>query len=136
MKGGGQMGRKTVTLAVLFCVVLIGCSLAGTADNISRKADRGFSNTLGGWLELPYQTYTTAKAKGIFLGTPLGLGKGLVFMPLRMFSGITDLLTVPVPFPNGWKGLMHPEYNPWVEEPVQPVEAAPPAEQVEGEQAQ
>ncbi len=81
-------------------------------------ADRGFSNTLGGWLEIPYQAYAVSKEKGLLTGATLGLCKGIVWTPLRMLSGIVDIVTFPSPFPNDWKGLMKPEYNQWVEVPV------------------
>ena len=121
------------------CVVLLlACRSvsAGYGDSVSRKADRGFSNLLGGWLEIPYQTCAGAKERGIVAGAPIGLAKGICLTPLRMLSGVVDIVTFPVPFPKGWKGLMKPEYNPWVEEPVeqQPPERQPAKEQTAKEQ--
>ena len=110
---------KIVTCAALTIALTCATAFAGYGDEVSRKADRGFSNALGCWLEIPYQTYTVAGAKGIPLGVPVGLGMGLAFTPLRFLSGVIDLVTIPVPFPCGWKGLMRPEYNPWVEQPEQ-----------------
>lgn len=114
----------------LYATILVAlvCSTASAAyiDNVSRKIDRGFSNTLGCWLEIPYQTYTVATEKGIIVGTPMGLGKGLAMMPLRMLSGVADIVTFPVPCPKtGWEGFIKPEYNPWVEEPEEAVTEQP-----------
>ncbi len=109
---------KVLLCAALVLAIASSCAFAGYGDNVSRKADRGFSNALGCWLEIPYQTYTVGKEKGLPLGIPMGLGKGLVMTPLRMLSGVVDIVTFPVPCPiTDWNGLMKPEYNPWVEVP-------------------
>ena len=105
---------RRISCAVALLVALSSVAFAGYWDNVSQKADRGFSNVLGCWLELPYQCYAVPKEKGIIMA-PLGLGKGVVMVPLRVLSGVADLVTFPMPLPKTeWKGLVQPEYNPWV----------------------
>jgi len=112
--------------AVVLLVVLSSAGFAGYWDNVSHKADRGFSNVLGCWLELPYQTYAVTKEKGFLAGPPMGLGKGIAMMPLRILSGAADLATFYMPCPVcEWKGMVQPEYNPWVEAPAESVPSAP-----------
>jgi putative exosortase-associated protein (TIGR04073 family) len=124
----GMRGTLSICTAVLL-ICLCSTAFAGYADNITRKVDRGFSNALGCWLEIPYQTYAVAKDKGIAAGAPMGFGKGLVMMPLRLLSGVADIATFPVACPmTGWEGFIKPEYNPWVEEPEKPLPAQPVAE--------
>jgi putative exosortase-associated protein (TIGR04073 family) len=125
-KEEGMSVRRVLCMAVLL-VVWSSVAYAGYWDNVSHKADRGFSNILGCWLELPYQPYAMSKEKGIVRGGPLGLGKGIIMAPLRVLSGAVDLATFPVPCPpTGWEGMVQPEYNPWVEEPEKPLEQKPP----------
>ncbi|MEJ2745404.1 MAG: hypothetical protein P8123_06940, partial [bacterium] len=58
---------------------------------------------------------------------PLGLGKGIAMVPLRVLSGVLDLATFPMPLPGvEWNGLVQPEYNPWVESPDEPLEQRAP----------
>ena len=117
--------RKEWCLCAAMVLVMLGGSYAHAAylDNVTLKTDRGFSNALGCWLEIPYWSYTVAKEKGIAAGAPLGLGKGIVMTPLRLLSGVADLATFYMPCPkNGWDGLMTPAYNPWVEQPEKPVQ--------------
>ncbi|MCX6356408.1 MAG: hypothetical protein NT045_00765, partial [Candidatus Aureabacteria bacterium] len=114
------MRFKGLLCAGVLLAVLCSVAFAGYWDNVSHKADRGFSNALGCWLELPYQTYAISKEKGIMM-SPLGVGKGIVMVPLRLLSGAADLLTFPMACPlTGWNGMVRPEYNPWVEEPEKP----------------
>jgi len=137
----GMSARRIVCMAVLL-VVLSSAAFAGYWDNVSHKADRGFSNVLGCWLELPYQPYAVSKEKGIMQGAPMGLGKGIIMVPLRVLSGAADLATFPMPLPKAeWNGLVQPEYNPWVEAPEEPLQqkapdAPPPPAQEQPPQAQ
>ena len=122
---------KIISYAALVLIFTCSCSFAGYGDNVSLKADRGFSNVLGCWLEVPYHTYTMAKEKGVLRGAPLGFGKGVMMTPLRLFSGGVDIVTFPFPCPQrGWKGLMDPQYNPWVGEPEPAPAPAPEPVQV------
>ena len=114
------MNRGRCIAAIMLCAFVCGTASATYLDNISLKLDRGFSNALGCWLEIPYQTYATAKEKGIIAGGPMGLGKGALMLPCRLVSGALDIATFPAPCPrSGWNGLMEPQYNPWVEQPDQ-----------------
>lgn len=119
--------RVTRVLCMVVVLAVLSSTLfAGYWDNVSRKADRGFSNVLGCWLEIPYQTYAMSMDKGILAGAPMGLGKGIVMVPLRIVSGAADLLSFYMPCPKcGWNGMVQPEYNPWVEEPEKPMEMQP-----------
>ncbi len=118
--------RCIVCMAVLL-VVLSSAAFAGYWDNVSHKADRGFSNVLGCWLELPYYPYAVSKEKGIMQGGSIGLGKGIVMVPLRVLSGAADLVTFPMALPKvEWNGLIQPEYNPWVEAQEEPLQQKAP----------
>lgn len=117
---------KRIACVAALLAALSSVAFAGYWDNVSQKADRGFSNVLGCWLELPYQCYAVPKEKGIMMA-PLGLGKGVAMVPLRVLSGVADLATLPMPLPKTeWKGLLQPEYNPWVESPDEPLQQKAP----------
>ena len=118
------MSRTAWGASVALCGLLCGTASAAYLDDIGRKTDRGFSNALGCWLEVPYRIHRTAGEKGIARGGAQGLGEGLHLLPCRLLSGLVDIVTFPVPLPRaGWNGLMQPEYNPWVEAPdISPAE--------------
>lgn len=131
------MNRKACVAAAAACLCLCGAASAAYLDNVTMKADRGLSNVLGCWLEVPYHTYARAREKGIAAGAPAGLCTGIVMLPCRLVSGILDIATLPVPCPRrGWEGLMEPQYNQWVEQPdradarVQPAATLPAAEEL------
>lgn len=120
------MRGMVIVATIVLCALICGTAFAAYLDNVTHKVDRGFSNALGCWLEIPYQTYAAAKERGVMAGVPMGLGKGLAMLPLRLLSGAGDLVTFPMPCPmTGWNGWMTPEYNPWVEQP-EPETSAPP----------
>lgn len=117
--GAAMKGTRCI-VAVVLCAFACGTASAAYLDNITLKIDRGFSNALGCWLEIPYQTYATAREKGVMAGGPMGLGKGILLLPCRLVSGVIDIATFPAPCPRkGWNGWMEPQYNPWVEQPDQ-----------------
>ena len=122
------MNGRGCIAAIMLCAFVCGTASAAYLDNVTLKIDRGFSNALGCWLEIPYQTYATAKEKGIIAGGPMGLGKGVLMLPCRLVSGALDIVTFPAPCPmTGWDGWMNPQYNPWVEQPDQAAPGGQPA---------
>ncbi|MDD5557459.1 MAG: exosortase system-associated protein, TIGR04073 family [bacterium] len=113
-------------LAAWLAVVVCSDAVAAYIDDVSRKLDRGLSNVLGCWLEMPYQTWAAASERGVIAGGASGLGRGIVMLPARLLSGAADIVTFPVPCPGtGWDGMIRPEYNPWVEVPEEPIAVGP-----------
>lgn len=66
------------------------------------KLGRGFSNTVGGWLEVPYQIeqrYTRGDTAGsLFAGTLIGLAKGVVRTVVGVYETVTFWLPLPEHF--------------------------------------
>jgi putative exosortase-associated protein (TIGR04073 family) len=66
------------------------------------KLGRGFSNTVGGWLEVPYQIeqrYTRGDTSGsLFAGTLIGLAKGVVRTGVGVYEVVTFWLPLPEQF--------------------------------------
>ena len=123
--------RLTASAAcAALCALLCDTTSAAYLDNLNRKVDRGFSNALGCWLEVPYQTYASSSEKGVAAGAAQGFCTGILLLPCRLVSGVIDIVTFPAPCPRtGWDGWMRPEYNPWVEAPDLSPAAVPAVEE-------
>lgn len=99
-------------LAPLFLIIILG--LAGSpqafADDAWSKFGRGFSNLVFGVTELGKQPFEMAKTEPWPVAFFGGLGKGAVMMLLRMGAGIYEVVTFPIPWPNGYDPIIEPEF--------------------------
>jgi len=109
------MKAKLFGLLLVFALLLPFRVLAETDEsprgqNALRKFGRGLANVLFGIVEVPNQITKVTSEHGGGAGATYGVGKGLVRWIGREFTGVYDIVTFPVPFPRGYKPIMHPEF--------------------------
>ena len=104
-----------VSISLLVAIVAIPAGFAATDDppqghNAVRKLGRGVANLLFGVVEVPNQ-YTKAQSEqGGASGWTYGLSKGVLRWFSREFVGIYEIVTFPIPAPQGYKPIMRPEW--------------------------
>ncbi|HOE63912.1 MAG TPA: exosortase system-associated protein, TIGR04073 family [Candidatus Sumerlaeota bacterium] len=108
----------------LFVVLMVGMvallAASGYADDMTRskseansmmhKCGRGIVNVLTGWMEVPKNIAVEWKKTEPFTGTIMGTIKGLGWGVGRTATGVYDIITFPLPIPEGYKPLMEPEF--------------------------
>jgi len=67
-------------------------------------------NVLTGWMEVPKNIAVEWKKTEPFTGTIMGTIKGLGWGVGRTATGVYDIITFPLPIPEGYKPLMEPEF--------------------------
>lgn len=85
---------------------------AAAADGALDKAGRGLAALTTGVLELPGNVVESTRERGAAVGVPLGLAKGLGMTVVRELVGAYELVTAPLPAPEGYAPILRPEY-PW-----------------------
>jgi putative exosortase-associated protein (TIGR04073 family) len=101
-----------IILAALFSIAL---STAAQADDhksygarFGHKILNGLSNIALSALEIPKNIINTTNQSNVFYGLTGGLAKGIVNMAGRTTTGVTDVITSPLPT----KQIVEPAY-PW-----------------------
>jgi putative exosortase-associated protein (TIGR04073 family) len=110
-----RMKVKLLGLLLVFALFLPFCALAETDEaprgqNALRKFGRGIANVLFGIVEVPNQITKVTSDQGGGAGATYGVGKGIYRWFGRELTGVYDIVTFPVPFPKGYKPIMHPEF--------------------------
>lgn len=108
------MKRLLVTVSVLaLSLGMAHPALAADATNgrIARKAARGVENVALGFVtEWPKTVYYDSIDHGIPYGITLGALRGVGVGVFRTGIGVYELLTFPVPVPEKYEPLLHPEF--------------------------
>jgi putative exosortase-associated protein (TIGR04073 family) len=88
------MKKGMLLCAVLLTAVwfLAGSARAGEQLN---ELGRGLVNVTCGWVEIPGNMAQVSRKHGPWIGIPVGIVKGGVFVPLRIGQGFTQLLSWP-----------------------------------------
>lgn len=91
---------------------------------MGRKFGRGLVNIGFGWTEIFYQPrYLILEENQRWPAALLGgVARGLYFTGVRLFAGLYEVFTFPIPAPEGYKPLVLPEY---------PVQARPQADHLD-----
>lgn len=111
-----MMKRVVSVLAVLsFLSLAAGPALAedysGHAGRGAvTKLFRGIVNAATGWIEIPKQVSLEWQDKGPARGVTVGFAKGLGWAVARSVVGAYEIITFPVPVPEGYRHIMEPEY--------------------------
>jgi putative exosortase-associated protein (TIGR04073 family) len=110
-----RMKAKLFGLLLVFALLLPFRTLAETDEaprgqNALRKFGRGIANVLFGIVEVPNQITKVTSEQGGGAGATYGVGKGIYRWFGRELTGVYDIVTFPVPFPKGYKPIMHPEF--------------------------
>jgi putative exosortase-associated protein (TIGR04073 family) len=79
--------------------------------SIQQKLGRGLANISFGFMELPANLNRETEAHG-GLGFPLGFVIGTGMMVERELVGVYELISAPIPLPEGYRPILQPEY-PW-----------------------
>jgi len=103
---------KKITLPILLLCLFV-ASAPSFADEqqsygsqVGYKAVNGLTNITTAILEIPKNIINTTNDSNIILGSVGGLAKGMVHTLGRMMTGLTDVITAPLPT----KPIIEPAY--------------------------
>ena len=100
---------------MIMAMIMVPAAVAGAVgagpDSPFTKLGRGFSNTFTGWMELPITMHRSCAKydliHGIIMGFPIGLFKAL----LRTGTGLYEIVTFGLPWPNNYnEPIVEPEF--------------------------
>lgn len=74
------------------------------------KLFRGIVNAATGWIEIPKQISQEWGGAGPGRGLTVGFAKGIGWAVARSVIGAYEIVTFPVPVPEGYRHIMEPEY--------------------------
>ena len=109
---------------IIVCAIALGLASAAPAaesyrDDTRRsgytamdKFGRGLAGMTTGFLELPGNIVAENRDHGAAAAATIGFAKGLGMIPVRELVGVYNFVTAPIPYPNGYRPILHPEY-PW-----------------------
>ena len=106
-------GSKWVSAAAV--AALVGAMVVpatAEAQSARQKFNRGFSNVVLGWVELPGTIKEEAAASNPVQGLVVGLIKGSYRTVRRTAVGVYEIITFPAAVPAGYEKIVDPEY-PW-----------------------
>ena len=111
------MRNRFIAVSVVVALSLLGVSepafaqgTGGTGELMLSKLFRGVVNLVTGWIEIPMQMSDTWKLEGPATGLSWGFVKGIGFALGRTAAGAYETVTFPVPLPEGYEPIMHPEF--------------------------
>ena len=108
-------GRSVLWLFCLTMLPLLGPTTQASADQMrsggaAMKLGRGAINVVTGWVEIPKRMYETSVSEGTAAGLTWGLLRGLGYGFVRTIAGFYEVFTFPVPAPQDYEPIVHPEY--------------------------
>ena len=112
------MRRRSWVVMILVMVVVVAAGRPAFADEgtqdtgrlIATKLFRGIVNAATGWIEIPKQIWQENQASGPAKGWTWGFVKGIGYAVGRSVVGGFEIVTFPIPVPEGFRPIMHPEY--------------------------
>ena len=112
------MRMKMIGFFLAVCFVL--GAVAPSAYALGREVDtgglvvmklfRGISNAATGWMEIFKQTSITWQESGPGVGMSWGLARGIGYAVARSVAGAYEIVTFPLPIPDGYRPIMQPEF--------------------------
>ncbi len=81
-----------------------------TGVGVVTKLFRGIVNAATGWFEIPKQISLTWQESGAGPGMTWGLAKGVGWAVARSVVGAYEIITFPMPIPEGYQPILQPEY--------------------------
>ena len=100
------MRKKTSIL--LLSILLI--SSPSYAANPFTKLGRGLTNITFSFLEIPTNIQKAGEKRGWASGLFEGILTGTFYMAGRILTGAYDVITFPIPLPEGYEPVMKPAY--------------------------
>ncbi len=77
---------------------------------VGDKLARGFANVLTSPLEVPRNVQNVTQDQGVLVGWTAGLAQGIGMTALRIIVGAYEIITFPIPIPEGYKPVLEPEF--------------------------
>jgi len=78
--------------------------------NMGDKFVRGLANMLTSPLELPRCVQNVTEEQGVLVGWTGGVAQGIGMTAMRIIVGAVEVVTFPVPGPDGYKPWVEPEF--------------------------
>lgn len=100
---------KGVVILVV-ALMILNIASAGYAQSMGKKLDRGLTNIVTGWFEIPHNMYNAFSKHDYVSAFFIGLPKGLWMTVVRTGAGVYDTATFPIPFPKDYKPVLEPEF--------------------------
>ena len=100
---------------MIAAATLVGLSVlpsVAMADTAVDKLGRGLAGMTTGFLELPGNIVAESRDRGGTAGATIGFAKGIGMIPVRELVGVYEFVTAPLPIPDDYRPVLHPEY-PW-----------------------
>lgn len=77
---------------------------------VGDKFLRGLANILTSPLEVPRNIQNMTEEQGVLVGWTGGMAQGIGMTALRIIVGAYEVVTFPIPIPEGYKPVIEPEY--------------------------
>ena len=104
---------RNLLKGIVICVValmVLNMASAGYAQTMCNKLQRGLTNIVTGWFEIPNNMSTGFAKRDYISAFCIGLPKGCWMMIVRTGAGVYDTATFMVPLPKDYKPLLEPEF--------------------------
>lgn len=105
------MGR--LSRGIIICVValmILNIASASYAQSMADKLNRGLTNIVTGWFELPKNMSVGISKHDFVSAFFIGLPKGCWMATVRTGAGIYDTVTFAIPLPQEYKPILEPEF--------------------------
>lgn len=105
--------RVLIGLVVVAWVLAVAPPASAEQDTgrlVATKLFRGIVNAASGWMEIPKQMIQTSQESGAAKGWTWGFAKGIGYAVARSVIGAYEIVTFPIPVPEEYRAVMHPEY--------------------------
>jgi putative exosortase-affiliated protein, TIGR04073 family len=89
--------------------MILNMASASYAESMGNKLNRGLTNILTGWFEVP-NNISAASKNNLFSGLFIGLPKGCFMTVVRTAAGVYDAATFMFPVPKDYEPLLKPEF--------------------------
>ena len=96
------MTRRSVCIAAVAAVLLVGIAPKAWAQDPIHKMGRGVVNVLTGWIEIPKQIHLGSQEENPVVGIGTGVLKGAGLTLLRGGVGIYEAITFAIPYPKDY----------------------------------
>ena len=104
---------KILSKNVIICIIallILNIVSAGYAQDMGKKLHRGAVNLVTGWMEIPNTIKDTTAEDNLFTGITIGMPKGCCMAILRTAIGFYEIVTFPIPLPDGYNPMLQPEF--------------------------
>jgi len=104
---------KSLLKGIIILVValaILNITSASYAQSMAVKLNRGLTNILTGWFEIPNNMSVGVSKHDFVSAFFIGLPKGCFMAIVRTGVGVYDTVTFPLPVPGDYKPILEPEF--------------------------